>query len=161
MPFSPFQRDTVELNSLSHSNLVRRDTAHDDQRVVRNHPSRTVVPALTALFTTVCVPDSIHHPVDAPHSSEDSCSNGPPKARDQECADDGGLVLAEVLVCALSGVEGKHGLLGGGRGGLNLFVGGVFEGVRDLCGLAEGTDTAAVPDTDEEGADDSAEDVAK
>lgn len=153
----PHQRSLV---SLSHSNLVRRDTAHDNQRIMRNHPQRTIVPSLATLLTTVRVPNSIHNTVDAPHSAEDSCSDGPPQTRDQECADDGGVVLAKVLVRALSRVEGKHGLLRCGRGRLDLLVGGVFEGVRDLCGFAEGADAASVPGTDEEGADDGAKDVA-
>lgn len=63
------------------------------------------------------------------------------------------MVLVEVLVGALRSVEGQHGALGGGRGGLDLLVRGVFEGVRDLGRFTEGADTAAVPGADEEGGD--------
>ena len=127
---------------------------------MRNHPQRTIIPPLTALLTTVRVPNSIHNAVDTPHSSEDSSSDRPPQSTDKQCANDGGVVLAEILVRALSRVEGKHGFLGRRRGGLHLLVRGVFEGVGNLGCLAEGTDAAAVPGADEEGADNGAEDVA-
>ena len=71
------------------------------------------------------------------------------------------MVLAEVLVGTLGRVEDKHGLLRGRRSSLDLLVGGVFEGVGNLCCLAEAADAGAVPDTNEEGADNGAEDVAK
>jgi hypothetical protein len=70
------------------------------------------------------------------------------------------VVLAEVLVRALGRVEGEERFLGGRGRGLDLLVGGVFEGVGDLGGFAEGADAAAVPGADDEGADDCAEDVA-
>ena len=148
------------LQCLSHRNLVRRDSGHDNQRVVRNHPQSAVVPALTTLLTTVCVSNSVNDPVDAPDSSENGCRDRPAEARDQKCAEDGGVVLVEVLVRALSRVEGKHGLLGRGRCGLDLLVRCIFEGVGDLCGLAERADAAAVPGANDEGADDGAEDIA-
>jgi hypothetical protein len=127
---------------------------------VRNHPQRTVVPSLTALLTTVCVSNGVHNAVDTPHRTENRCSNRPSQTRDQQCADDGWVILAEVLVCALRRVERKHGLLRRGRCSLDLLVGRVFEGVGDLGRLAERADAATVPGADEEGADDSTEDVA-
>jgi hypothetical protein len=113
------QRSTIYLG---HGDLIRRDTAHDDQRVVGNHPQCAIVPSLTALLTTVCVPNSVHNAVDTPHRAENRSSNRPSQARDQQCADDGGVVLAEVLVRALGRVERKHGLLRRGRGCLDLLV---------------------------------------
>lgn len=71
------------------------------------------------------------------------------------------MVLAEVLVSALSGVEGEHGGFGGGSCGLDLFVRRVFEGVRDLGCFAEGAYAPAEPDADEEGGDGGANDIAK
>lgn len=149
----------IKLQRLSHRNLVRRDTGHDDERIVRQHPRRTIVPALTTLLTTVCVTHSIHDPVDAPDRAQDSGSYRPPESRDQERADDGRVILAEVLVRALGRVEGQHGLLRAGRRGLDLLVRGVFEGVRYLGRFAEGPDATAVPGTDEKRADDGAEDI--
>lgn len=127
---------------------------------MRDHPQSTVVSALATLSATVSVANSVHDPVDAPDSSQDSGGNGPPQTRDQECADDGGVVLVEVLVCALGRVERKHSILRRGRSGLHLFVRGVFVGIGDLGCLAEGANTATVPCADEEGADDGTEDVA-
>lgn len=71
------------------------------------------------------------------------------------------MVLAEVLVRALRGVEGEERFFGSRGGGLDLLVGGVFEGVGHFGGFAEGADAAAVPGADDEGADDCAEDVAE
>lgn len=150
----------IRPRRLSHSNLVRRDTGHDNQRIMRQHPRRTVVPALATLLTTVCVTHSIYNPVDAPDGSQYSGSYGPSEARDQECADHGGMVFAKVLVRTLRRVESQHRLLGAGRRGLDLLVRSVLEGVWDLGRLAERSDAATVPGTDEEGADDGAEDVA-
>lgn len=155
-----FPERRAYAEALSHSNLVCRDTRHENQRVVRQHPRGTVVPALAALLAAVCVTNSVHNPVDAPDCAQNGSSHRPSEARDQECANDGGVVLAEVLVGALGRVERQHGLLARGSCGLDLLVRGVFEGVRDLGCLAEGTNTAAVPGTDEEGADDGAEDIA-
>lgn len=70
------------------------------------------------------------------------------------------MVLAEVLVRALRRVEREHGLLRRGRSGLDLLVGRVLERVGDLGRLAQPSDVAAVPDADEEGANDGTENIA-
>ena len=70
------------------------------------------------------------------------------------------MVLIEVLVRALGRVEGEHSGPGWGRGGLNLFVGCVFVGVRNLGCFAEAANAAAVPGTDEERGNAGGEDVA-
>ena len=127
---------------------------------MRNHPQRTVVPPLSTLLPTPRVPNRIHHPVHAPDCAQHSSSNRPPKPGDKQRADDGGVVLAEVLVRALRRVEGEHGLLRCRRRRLDLLVGRVFEGVGDLGRFAEAAHAAAVPGADDEGADDCAEDVA-
>ena len=110
------------VKHLSHSDFVCRDTGHDDQRVVRNHPQNTVVPTLASLLTAFGVADSVDDPVDTPESSKDRSGNGPPQTRDQQCAEDSGVVLVEVLVRALGRVESEHRLLRCRRGSLNLLV---------------------------------------
>lgn len=72
------------------------------------------------------------------------------------------MVLVEVLVTALGGVEGEElGLaLGGVVGGVDLLVRGVFEGVGDLRGFAEAADAGGEDAAGEEGADYGEEDKA-
>lgn len=83
------------------------------------------------------------------------------EAADQQAAHHVEVVLVEVLVPALGGVEGEEfgfALRGGGR--VDLLVGGVFEGVGDLRGFAEGADAHAEVGACDEGADYGEEDEA-
>jgi hypothetical protein len=126
---------------------------------MRQHPQRTIVPALAAL-TAIRVAQRIHDAVDRPHGAQRRRRNRELETGNRHGAERGRVVLVEVLVRTLRRVEGEHGL-GGRRGcGLDLLVRGVFEGVRDFGGLAERANAAAVPGTDDEGGDGGEEDVA-
>jgi hypothetical protein len=71
------------------------------------------------------------------------------------------VVLIEVLVSALRRVEEEHGRGFGGRGGLHLFVGGIFVRVRDLSEFAVLADMdEALPGADKECGESGEEDVA-
>lgn len=120
---------------------------------MHQHPRSTVVPPLAALLTTLCVSDGINHPIDAPERAQNRRRNRPPQPANKQCANDGGVILVEVLVRALSRVEGQHCFLGRGGSGLNLLVRGVFEGVGNLRSFAERTNASAMPEADEEGTD--------
>ena len=127
---------------------------------MRNHPQRPIIPPLPALLPTPRIPNRINHPVHTPNRAQHRRRNGPPQSGNKQSAEDGGVVLAEVLVRALRRVEGEERLLRSWGGGLHLLVRGVLEGVGDLGRFAEGAHAAAVPGADEEGADGGAEDVA-
>ena len=83
------------------------------------------------------------------------------ESRDEQTTHSRKVVLAEVLVTALRGVEGEELGLLLGRGGLDLLVGGVFVGVGDLGSFAEAADTDTKVGAGEEGGDYGEEDVAE
>jgi hypothetical protein len=126
---------------------------------VRQNPQNTIVPALATL-ATIRVPNRIDDAVDRPHSSQNSRRGGVLEAGNRHCAQSSRVVLVEVLVRALGGVEGQHGFGRRGRCGLDLLVGGVLEGVRHFGGFAECADAPALPGADYEGRDGGEEDVA-
>jgi hypothetical protein len=139
------------FTTLCHDQIISSLSAHKHHSIMRQHPQRTIVPPLAAVLPTPRVPNRIHNPVHAPHRAEHTSRDRVFQSSDEHSSQRGDVVLAEVLVGALRAVEGQHGGLCGGGGGLHLLVGGVFEGVRDLGCFAETTDPGAVPGADEEG----------
>jgi hypothetical protein len=148
-PISPLH-PTFPLTSRK---IPRRLPRHTHKHIMRNHPPRAPIPALAGLTLRPRIPHRIRHTVHTPHRAQHRRRNRPLQSRDQHSAQGGRQVLAKVLVRALRAVERQHGFLGRGRGGLDLLVRGVFEGVRDFRCFAEAADAGAVPGADEEGGD--------
>lgn len=128
---------------------------------MRYNTRSTIIPARTPSLRTPRIPDRIKNTINTPRGAERRRRQWESQPRNEHSAESGRVVLAEVLVSALSGVEGEHGGFGGGSCGLDLFVRRVFEGVRDLGCFAEGAYAPAEPDADEEGGDGGANDIAK
>lgn len=126
---------------------------------MRKKPRNSIVPALASL-SPIRVSMRIHNPVHAPDCTDNRCRERVPQSRNEHRTERSGVVLVEVLVGALCGVECEHSLGCRRAGGLDLFVGRIFVGVGDFGGFAEGADAHALVEACEEGGDGGEEDVA-
>lgn len=127
---------------------------------MRQQSQRAIISSLSTRLGTPRVSNTICDATHAPHRAQRCRENWVLEASNQHCANRIEVVFVEVLVCALGGVEGQHGGLGRGRGGLDLFVGGIFEGVGDFGGFTIAADASAEPGANEEGGDSCEEDEA-
>ena len=126
---------------------------------MRQQAHSAIVPPRSIIRPTR-IPPSIQHPADAKRSAQRRSGARILEAGDQERAQEVGVVLVEVLVPALRGVEGVHGFARGRGRGLDLLVRCVLVGVRDLGRFAEAAYAHAEPGADEEGRYCGEEDVA-
>jgi hypothetical protein len=74
---------------------------------MRNNTRSTIVPALATILCTPRIPHRIKDAVNTPGRAQNRRDNGKSEARNEHCAEGGNVVLVEVLVGALSGVEGE------------------------------------------------------
>lgn len=144
--------------ALSIRNLPCAQACHNKKHILRQQPTSTIIPPL---LTPIRIPNRIQNPIEAPEEPNRRRRNWIRNPRNQQRALHSRHILEKVLMSALRAVEGIHGLCVCGRGRRDLLVGGVFVGVGDLGGFAEGGYAAAKPGADEEGADDGEEGPAR